>query len=57
LLGTPAEDRFDRITRLARRLFDVPIAVIDLVGEKVAWLKSTQGFDGCDGERTATTPC
>ena len=46
LLGTPAEERFDRITRLATRLFDVPMAVIDVVGEKVAWLKSAQGFDG-----------
>jgi diguanylate cyclase (GGDEF)-like protein len=51
LLGTPAEERFDRITRLARRLFDVPMAVIDIVGEKLAWLKSAQGFDGFEGMR------
>nr|WP_269199403.1 sensor domain-containing diguanylate cyclase [Mycobacterium colombiense] len=51
LLGTPAEERFDRITRLARRLFDVPMAVIDIVGEKLAWLKSAQGFDGFEGPR------
>jgi len=51
LLGTPAEERFDRITRLATRLFDVPMAVIDVVGEKVAWLKSAQGFDGFEGMR------
>jgi diguanylate cyclase (GGDEF)-like protein len=51
LLGTPAEERFDRITRLARRLFDVPMAVIDIVGEKLAWLKSAQGFDGFEGLR------
>jgi diguanylate cyclase (GGDEF)-like protein len=51
LLGTPAEERFDRITRLARRLFDAPMAAIDLVGEKVAWLKSAQGFDSLEGMR------
>jgi diguanylate cyclase (GGDEF)-like protein len=51
LLGTPAEERFDRITRLARRLFDVPMAVIDIVGEKLAWLKSVQGMDGFEGLR------
>ena len=51
LLGTPAEERFDRITRLAKRLFDVPMAVIDIVGEKLAWLKSAQGFDGFEGAR------
>lgn len=51
LLGTPAEERFDRITRLARRMFDVPMACIDIVGEKLAWLKSVQGFDGVEGLR------
>ena len=51
LLGTPAEERFDRITRLARRMFDVPMACLDLVGAKLAWLKSVQGFDGIEGIR------
>jgi hypothetical protein len=36
LLGTPAEERFDKITRLARRMFGVPMACIDIVGEKLA---------------------
>jgi diguanylate cyclase (GGDEF)-like protein len=45
LLGTPAEERFDKITRLARRMFGVPISSIDIVGEKRAWLKSVQGLD------------
>ena len=51
LLGTPAEERFDRITRLARRLFDVPMACLDIVGDKLAWLKSVQGFDGIEAIR------
>jgi hypothetical protein len=51
LLGTPAEERLGKITRLARRLFDVPMAVIDIVGEKLAWLKSAQGMDGFEGLR------
>src|SRR5579872_2925170 len=51
LIGTPAEERFDKITRLARQLFDVPFAALDIVGEKVAWLKSVQGFDGLIGLR------
>ncbi|GGH04491.1 GGDEF domain-containing protein [Silvibacterium dinghuense] len=51
LLGTPAEERFDKITRLARRMFDVPMACLDIVGEKLAWLKSVQGFDGLEGLR------
>lgn len=51
LLGTPAEERFDRITRLAKRLFDVPLAALDIVGESLAWLKSVQGFDAVEGLR------
>ena len=44
LLGTPAEERFDTITRIACKLFDVPIAVVDLVTEYRVWLKSVQGI-------------
>lgn len=51
LLGTPAEERFDVITRMARSQFDVPLACLDIVGEKLAWLKSVQGFDGIMGLR------
>jgi len=43
LLDTPAEERFDRITRMAQRLFGVPIAVISLVDEDRQWFKSRQG--------------
>lgn len=44
LLDTPAEERFDRITRLARRAFDVPIAHVSLIDEKRQWYKSMQGL-------------
>jgi hypothetical protein len=33
LLDAPPEERFDRIVRLARRLFDVPAALVSLVEE------------------------
>lgn len=45
MMGTPAEERFDKITRLAKRMFNVPLAVIDLIGETRIWLKSVQGMD------------
>ncbi len=45
LLDSQAEERFDRITRLARRLFDVPIALISLIDEDRQWFKSRQGLD------------
>lgn len=51
LLDTPAEDRFDRITRTAARLFDVPIALVSLVDSCRQWFKSRQGLDACETER------
>lgn len=44
ILDTPAEERFDRITRLARRLFGVPMAAISLVDESRQWFKSHPGL-------------
>ncbi|GAB3604747.1 hypothetical protein GCM10027413_01560 [Conyzicola nivalis] len=42
LMHTPPEERFDRITRLAREVFDVPIAEINLIGETIQFTKSPQ---------------
>ncbi len=44
LLDTPPEERFDRLTRLARRLFGVPIALVSLVDENRQWFKSADGL-------------
>lgn len=44
VLDTGAEERFDRLTRLARRLFDVPIAVVSLVDRDRQWFKSRMGL-------------
>ena len=32
ILNTPPEERFDRFTRFAQRLFDVPISYASLLG-------------------------
>ncbi len=45
ILNTPVEERFDRITRMARRLFNVPIALISLVDGDRQWFKSSMGLD------------
>jgi PAS domain S-box-containing protein len=44
ILDTPPEERFDRITRTAQRLFDVPIALVSLVDENRQWFKSCYGL-------------
>lgn len=45
ILDTAPEERFDRLTRLAKRLFGVPIALVSLVDEKRQWFKSAQGLE------------
>ena len=44
VLDSPAEERFDRITRMARNMFDVPIALVSLVDENRQWFKSCCGL-------------
>ncbi|MEO5965269.1 MAG: sensor domain-containing diguanylate cyclase [Candidatus Limnocylindrales bacterium] len=53
LLDSYPEERFDRITRLAQRLFDVPIALVTLVDEDRQWFKSRQGLDVTETPREA----
>ncbi len=45
ILDTPPEERFDRLTRVARRLFDAPIALMSLVDADRQWFKSRPGLD------------
>lgn len=44
ILDTPREERFDRITRIASRLFNVPIALVSLVDVNRQWFKSRVGL-------------
>jgi GAF domain-containing protein len=45
ILDTPPEERFDRLTRMAKRLFGAPIALVSLVDENRQWFKSCIGLD------------
>lgn len=44
ILDTSPEERFDRLTRLAKRMFGVPIALVSLVDENRQWFKSCVGL-------------
>ncbi|WP_044842597.1 EAL domain-containing protein [Thalassomonas viridans] len=44
ILDTPPEERFDRITRIAMQVFNVPFAMVSLVDAKRLWFKSSPGF-------------
>jgi ribonuclease BN (tRNA processing enzyme)/GAF domain-containing protein len=45
ILDTPREDRFDRITAIAAKALDAPIAAITLIDRDRQWFKSTYGLD------------
>lgn len=51
ILDTEPEERFDRVTRLARRLLDVPIAVVSLVDVNRQWFKSCFGLGATETGR------
>lgn len=52
LLDTPPEERFDGITRLAARAFNVPLAAISVVDATRAWYKSRYGPGPAELPRT-----
>jgi len=44
LFYTPLEERFERITRVARRALQVPVAAITLLSDEKQWFKSAAGW-------------
>src|ERR1035437_9888678 len=51
LLDTKPEERFDRITLLATKIFNVSISTLTLIDDKREWFKSCQGLPGREGSR------
>jgi len=51
ILDTDPEERFDRLTRMAKRMFGVSIALVSLVDENRQWFKSKVGLDACETGR------
>lgn len=51
ILDTQPEERFDRITRLAAEIAEVPIALVSLVDENRQWFKSSVGLDAKETSR------
>jgi PAS domain S-box-containing protein len=52
VLDTASEERFDRITGLAIKIFSVPISTITLVDSNREWFKSCTGLDAKQGPRS-----
>ena len=51
ILDTTHEERFDRVTRMAKRMFGVPISLVSLIDEDRQWFKSKQGLDVSETSR------
>lgn len=54
ILDTSPEERFDRITRLAQRMFGVPVALISLIDSNRQWFKSCQGLEATEMPRSVS---
>lgn len=54
LLDSLAEERFDRVTRTAQKLFSVPIALFSLIDEDRQWFKSCQGLQARQTPRSVS---
>lgn len=51
LLDTASEQRFDRITALAKQTLNTEIVLVSLVDAERQWFKSRQGLDACETHR------
>ncbi len=51
ILDTPPEERFDRVTRLAKQVFSTSIALVSIVDADRQWFKSRQGLDAEQTDR------
>ena len=56
LLDTPPNEAFDRITRMAAQLFNLPVAAVSLTDVDRQWFKSRVGVEHCSITREKA-PC
>ena len=54
LFYTPLEERFERITRVARRALQVPVAAVTLLNDEKQWFKSVAGWGVSELPRDAS---
>lgn len=50
ILDTPINPVFERITRLTKQMFNVPIVAVSIIDSERQWFKSTQGLNVCEND-------
>lgn len=51
IMDTPQEETFDRLTRLAKSIFNVSMSTITFLDGHRQWFKSRQGIGACETDR------
>ena len=54
VIDTPREEAFDRITRLIRNIFDLPVAIVSMIDGHRQWYKACEGLDNREVSRDET---
>ncbi len=54
LMDSPAEQAFDRLTRMVSQLLNVPVSLVSLVDDKRQFFKSMEGLQGWAAEQRQT---
>ena len=54
ILDSVPEERFDRLTRMAKRMFGVPISLVSLIDDDRQWFKSKRGLEADQTPRTVS---
>ncbi len=54
ILDTPKEEAFDRIARLIRNIFDMPIGTVSLIDGHRQWIKASQGLAAQEIDRNSS---
>lgn len=54
VMDTPREEAFDRITRLIRDIFDLPVAIVSMIDGHRQWYKAYEGLENREVSRDET---
>ena len=57
ILDTPREERYDRLVRLAQKMFDVPMAMVSLIDDDRQWNKAQVGLSGLSDVPRSESMC